>query len=56
MEVDITRIVEASPALALAGFSIYVAYKVSMRALDVLQQNTKALAALEESIKEDRRA
>jgi hypothetical protein len=45
----------AAPALAIAGFAVFALYKVSMRALDALEQNTRALATLEASMKEDKR-
>lgn len=51
MTQDVLRqIIEASPAFAVTGFSVYALFKVSMRAIDALEQNTKALARLEKAM------
>jgi hypothetical protein len=46
----IKTFIEASPAFAVTGFAMYVLYKVSMRAIEALEQNTKALARLEKAM------
>lgn len=46
----IKSLIEASPAFAVTGFSVYVLYKISMRAIEALEQNTKALARLEKAM------
>jgi|TARA_R110000787_G_C13411596_1_gene444236 hypothetical protein len=49
------EIAKSSPAVALAGVALWLVYKLAMRALDALEANTKALAALEAQLEQDRR-